>query len=166
MEGIGEVIGDLSPHGDDDSLRMFEIGDVAHALKRQFLEIEAVRFIEVGRDRFGIGIDQNHFGFVPPQGARHVDGAPVELDRGADAIGAGADDDRRFLFRRGDVVGAGLIGGVEIIGLGVKFSREGVDLLDEGGDLVLDPQLPDFLFSRFFDPGDRLIGKSELFGSP
>ncbi len=89
VEGKSEIVGDLAADRDDDSKRLFEIGNIAHSFESQFLEVKSVRFIEVGRDGLRIGIDQDHLAPFLAQGAGHVDGAPIELDGGTDAIRAG-----------------------------------------------------------------------------
>ena len=49
-EGVGEVVGDLPAHRDDDANGLLPLVDVQHTLQGQLLEEEPVRFVVVRRD--------------------------------------------------------------------------------------------------------------------
>mmetsp|Transcript_6965 Transcript_6965/g.17395 ORF Transcript_6965/g.17395 Transcript_6965/m.17395 type:complete len:370 (+) Transcript_6965:544-1653(+) len=81
-----EVVGRLPPDGNDDAAWVFELHDVQHRLVAEFLEVQSIGLIVIGRDSLGIAID--HDGLVPQRAkrlnARH--GAPVEFDATSDAV--------------------------------------------------------------------------------
>lgn len=58
-----------------------------------------------------------------------------------------------------------LIGRVQIVCLGVEFAGQRVNLLNIRRNLVFEPQFTDLCFALLFDPRDRLVGETELFGS-
>lgn len=47
VQGHSEVVGDLTPHADDNSSRHLPLVDVQNALERQLLEVQPVRLIVV-----------------------------------------------------------------------------------------------------------------------
>ena len=84
----GKVVRYLPSHGDDHSLRGLEPDDVHDPFERQFVEIEPVADVVVGRDRFGIVVD--HHAPVPAaaDGVERLHAAPVELGRGSYPVGS------------------------------------------------------------------------------
>ena len=87
VELHGEVIRNLSAHADDDAARFFDVNDVEHALQRQFIEVEAVAHVVVGRHGFGVIVDHHALITLSAGGLDGIHGTPVELNARADAIG-------------------------------------------------------------------------------
>ena len=76
-----------------------------------------------------------------------LDAAPVELHGGADAVGAGAEDDDALASvsgRLGQVVPFALVGQVQVVGLGRELTGQGVDLPDDRRDPVSFAEGADF----------------------
>ena len=162
MQREGEVVGDLSSHGDNNALRVFKVGDVLHALQGELFKIEPVRFIVIGGDGFWIGIDDDRSCPISKV-RRSIDRTPIEFDRRADAIGAGADTIIGGLLAGSTSWALAMIGEIEIVGLGVKLASQRVDLFDNGTMLTFDC-VPALFLLLFLNFADRLIGKAQSFG--
>ena len=80
VELHGEVIRNLSAHADDDAARFFDVDDVEHALQRQFIEVEAVAHVVVGRHGFGVIVDHHALITLSAGGLDGVYRTPVELN--------------------------------------------------------------------------------------
>ena len=96
------------------------------------------------------------------------DGAPVELDRRADAVRAAAEHHRRL---GGAVLGlhrhVGLLGvvrHVHVVGLCRELSGERVDLLDEGRDALSLAPCADCHVVAAHRVGDLRVGEALLLG--
>ena len=108
-----ERVRDLAADGDDRVVAALLLVDVEDALERELLEVEAVALVVVGRDGLRVVVD--HHGLLAhlAQRADRRDGAPVELDRRADAVDARAEDDRPRLVEF-DVVLVAVVRHVEV----------------------------------------------------
>ena len=93
MELHCKIVRNLSTYTDNHSTRHFKVNHIEYALERQFVEIETVAHIVVGRDCLRVIID--HYRLVPllAGGGNGIDRAPVELDARADAVCSRAEDD-------------------------------------------------------------------------
>ena len=119
------------------------IVDVEDALERDLLEEERVALVVVGRDGLRVVVDHHRAVAELAQRADRADGAPVELDRRADAVRAAAEHHRRLRLarrargrdgrlgeRRALVGAAAVVRHVEVVGLRGELRGERVDLLD------------------------------------
>ena len=130
-ERQGQVVRDLAARRDDDPVRGLQFDDVHHPLETQFVEIQAVAEVVVGRDRFRVVIHHDAPETVLPEGLEGLHPAPVELHGGADPVGARAEDDHRTAVPlEGDVVLRAAIGQIEVARRRGILGRKGVDLLD------------------------------------
>ncbi len=55
----GQIVGNLSSGGNDNSFGIFEFQNIHYSFKTQFVEIQAVAHIVIGRYGFGIVIDHH-----------------------------------------------------------------------------------------------------------
>ncbi len=83
-----EVVGDLSAHAHDDSARGLKVDYIHHALEAEFVEVETVAHIVVGRHGLGIIVDHDRLVTELAAGVGGVDRTPVKLNRATDAIGS------------------------------------------------------------------------------
>src|SRR5690606_14937375 len=84
----------------DHALRLFLVDDLQHILERERLEVQAIRRIVVGRDRFRIAIHHDRLEARFAQRQRRMHAAVVELDPLTDSIGAAAEDHDLLAVRR------------------------------------------------------------------
>lgn len=75
---------------DDNTLRLLEFVDIHDALETKFLKVQAIRLVEVGRDRLRIVVDHDCAPAHLAELARASDGAPVKLHARANAVYAAA----------------------------------------------------------------------------
>ena len=90
-----QVVRDLTADGDHDAVRILHLHDVHDTLVGQFVEIQAVAHVIIGRDRFRVVIDHNAPVTLFLDGLQAGYRAPVEFDRTADAIGTRTEHDDR-----------------------------------------------------------------------
>ena len=127
-----QIVGDLSAGGDDDAVRVLQLDDIHHPFEGQFIEIESVADIVVGRNGFGVVVDHHGTEAVGADGVQGLYAAPVELDGRTDTVGAGAEDDDGFLVAEVvDVVLDAAVGKVEVIGLCGELAGQCVYLFDD-----------------------------------
>jgi hypothetical protein len=92
-EPLREVQRSLAAELHDHAVRLLLLADVQHVLERQRLEVELVGGVVVGRDRLGVGVDDDGVVALLAQREGGMNAAVVELDPLADAVGAAAEDD-------------------------------------------------------------------------
>ena len=142
VEPLGDLERGLAAELHHHALGLLVLDDVEHVLEGERLEVEAVGGVVVGGDRLRVAVD--HDGLVA-QLAHLLDGvhaAVVELDALADAVGAAAQDDHRFLVGNGQSFVLLLVGGVEVRSVGLELGRAGVHRLVGGDDAVGDAARP------------------------
>ncbi len=139
FQRLGELERGLAAELDDDAVqravRALGVDDLEHVLGRERLEIEPVRGVVIGRDRFRIAVD--HDGLVAGLAQRKggVAAAIVELDALADAVRPAAEDHDLFPLRGGGLVGRRarerrLVGGIHVGGGRGELGGAGVDALE------------------------------------
>ena len=112
--------------------------DIHHPLEAQFVEIEPVADIVVGRYRLGVVIDHDAPPTALADGIEGIDAAPVELHAAADAVGTAAQHYHALaVVGEVDIVLGAVVGQIQIVGLCGEFRRQGIDLLDTGDDTQL-----------------------------
>ena len=94
-----------------------------------------------------------------------MDGGIVKLHALADADGAGTQN-HDLLFSGNPGFVSGLIGGVEIGDIAVKFSGAGVDHPIAGEDAILFAKGIDLSFRQGLETGDSLVGEAHFLGFP
>ena len=84
----GQVVGNLSAHADNHTAGTFQVDDIEDAFETQLVEIEAVAHVIVGGN--GLGVVVYHDALVTELACclYGIDGAPVELYAGTDAVSA------------------------------------------------------------------------------
>ena len=118
---------------------LFDAQNFQNVLQRQRLEIEPVRGVVIGTDRFRVAVD--HDRLVPRFRQRETGMATavIKLDPLADPVGAAAQDHDLLAVRRPGLAfhiahHRGLVGGIHIGRLRLEFRRAGVDALENGRD--------------------------------
>ncbi|MPN22309.1 hypothetical protein SDC9_169692 [bioreactor metagenome] len=111
-----------------DPHRLFYRQTAAHIFGRQRLKIQPVGGVIVGRNRFGVVVDDDDLVPHLAQAPHAVHRAVVELDALADAVGAAAQhhDDRTPAAGKAARLARAARTGVKIRGLGVKLGPAGV----------------------------------------
>ena len=86
----------LSAKRNDNAVRFFYVQNVLNVFRGQRLEIQSVRRVEVGGNRFGIVVDNDHFIAKLFQRPNAMYGRIVELDTLTDTDRTGTDNDDTF----------------------------------------------------------------------
>ena len=124
----------LSAELDDHSFRPLALADRQHLLNPEWLEVEPVGRVVVGRNGLRIAVDHHRFEPELAEGARRVDAAVVELDPLADPVRAGAEDDDGTAGLPHLVLLAP--GGVEVVRTGLDLAGARVDAAVDGTDVA------------------------------
>ena len=93
VETHGEIVRNLSAHGENDALRAFEVDDVHHTLEGQFVEVEAVAHVIVGGDGLRIVVYHHAWATLIAHGLQSIDRTPVEFHRGTYAVSTRTEND-------------------------------------------------------------------------
>ncbi|KAH0294696.1 carbamoyl-phosphate synth, partial [Aureobasidium sp. EXF-3399] len=125
VERQGDVVGGLTTHGENDTAGVLELVDIEDSLEGDVLEVQAVGLVVISRDSLRVVVDHNSFEIVLTKSADSADGAPIELDGGTDTYGQLA------CFVEGNIKGSMSLSDA------LKFTRDGVNLLDDGHDIVV-----------------------------
>ena len=141
----------LPAEGDDDAVGLFHVDDVLHVFRGQGFEIQPVRRVEVGGNRFGIVVDDDDLVTEFFERPYAMDGGIVELNALTDTNGSRADDDDAFLLALCDerfcfVVIRFVVGRIEIRRPGSELRGAGVHHLEHG--FFMEGK---FLTAEFFD---------------
>ena len=126
----------LATELDDDTDRLFLVGDLQHVFQGDRLEVEAIGSVVVGRDRFRVAVDHDGLVAVRAHGEGGVDTAVVELDALADTVRT-ATQHHDLLLVADFRLALFLIGGVHVGGVGREFGGTGVDALVDRTDALL-----------------------------
>ena len=89
----GRVEAGLAAQGGEQRLRPFPLDDLGHDLGGDRLDVGPVRHLRVGHDRGRVGVDQDDFEPLFPQGLAGLGPGVVELAGLADDDGPGPDDE-------------------------------------------------------------------------
>ena len=94
----------LPPKLDDYTLQraifLLDMQDFQNIFSRERFEIQTVRRVIVGRDRFGVAVDHDRFIACISEREAGMDAAIIEFDPLPDAIWSTAQDDNLFAIRR------------------------------------------------------------------
>ena len=88
----------LTAERDNNAVRLFYIQNVLHVFGGKRLEIQAIRRIEVGGNRFGVVIDDRYFVAKLFKRPYAMHGRIVEFNTLTDTDRSRADNDDTFLF--------------------------------------------------------------------
>ncbi len=110
---LRQIDGGLPAQRGDDAIRMLKMDDVHHVLRRQRLKVQLVRRCVVGRNGFGVVVDDDCLVAHFPDGMHRVDGGVVELHALPDADGSRAEDNHLAPVGHDRLVLLG-VGGVEV----------------------------------------------------
>ena len=167
-----EVVRDLSAGRDDHAFRHLQVEYVQHPFERQFVEIEPVAHIVVGRNGLGVIVDHDRL-VTQLAGRLHgIHRAPVELDRTADPVSARTEhDDRFFILEIRNLVLRPVVSHIEVVGQLRIFRSNRIDPFDRRQHIVLladgaDAQrlLLDIAVRVFDEAGDLEVRKTEPLG--
>src|SRR3569833_388767 len=161
LETKGYVLRKLATDGHDDSRCALELIDVHDALVAELFEVELIGGIKVGRVRLGVVVDHDRLLAHLPERLRRADGAPIELDRAADAIHTAAQDDGAVVVK-GDIERRSIVCREQVVRDGRELGGERVDLLDPRPDAELQTKGADFVRGAPDRRRILLIGEAHL----
>ena len=125
-----QVVRDLAACRNNHAVGIFEFEDIHHTLEGQFVEIEAVAHIIVGRDRFRIVVDHHRTPALLADRFQRLHTTPVELYRAADPVSAGTQhDDGAMVTYILHIVFRTAIGQIQVVRLRRIFGSQRIDLL-------------------------------------
>ena len=117
LEFHGQVVRYLAADRNHHAVRLFEVDYVEYAFFGQFVEIEPVAHVVVGRDRLRVVVDHDRRVTELACGLHGVDRAPVELDGAADAVSARTEyHDRFFIVVVRDIVFGTVVSQIKVVG--------------------------------------------------
>ena len=133
IQAGGKVVRNLTACRQNHAMRSFKINNIHNPLVSQLVKVKTVAHIVVCRHRFRVIVYHHRAVAFLTDGVECLHAAPVEFDRGTDAVGSGAEhDDGTLVVLEGDVVSHAAVGEVEVVGLCGIFGSEGVNLLHIG----------------------------------
>lgn len=153
----------LTSDRNDDTLSVLKFVNVHDSLVAKLLKVESISFVEVGGDRLGVVVDHDRLLAHLANGSRTGDGAPVELDRRADSVNTRSENHGTVLVEL-EVVGRGVVGCVEVVGVSRELGGERVDSLDEGGDAEGLSMGSNLVFGGLNEVGNLGVRESRLLG--
>ena len=129
----------LHNHAVQRAVFLLNAQDFHHMLKGEWLKIQAIRGVIVGRHSLWVAVD--HDGFIALLGQRvaGMTAAVIKLDTLADPVWTATKDHNFLAIRWAGLTFHvahhwGFVGGVHVRGLRLKFRRAGVDAFEHGGD--------------------------------
>ena len=166
LQRQGQVVGDLAADADHHAVWFLDGADLQDGLEAEFVEVEPVAAVVVGRNGLRVVVDDDGLPASLPEGIHGVDPAPVEFDAAADAVGAGTQDDDgpRAVVGGNDVVLAPVVGQIQVVGPGREFGGQRIDLFDARMDAQGEPPLADLGLRPLVHTGDLDVGKTLPFG--
>ena len=164
-QGLGQLDGGLSAELDHRSPGLFQLHDGLHVLGGEGLEVELIRYVEVGGDGLGVVVDNDGLAAQLFQGPDRVDGAVVKFDALADADGTGAQH-QHLLFAGARVhrLVLPVVAGVVVGGFRVELGGAGVHHLEGGVQAVFLPQSLYLALLHMAQGSDVAVGKAHLLG--
>ena len=126
-------------------------------------EVEAVAGVVVGGHGLGVAVDHDGLDAFAFEGISGVTAAVIELNSLPDAVRTGAENHDLFAIRRFGFAGS-FVGGVEVGGEALEFSRAGIDTVEDGGDTELLAAGANVGFLRVPEAGHQRIGHSGALG--
>ena len=122
----------LDDHALDGACLALGTVNLQHILEREWLEVQAVGDVVVGRDRLGVAVDHDGL-VVVTQRHGSVHARVVELDALTDAVGAGSQDDDGLTLARTNLVFL-VVGRVVVGRTSSKLGSTGVNGLEDWVD--------------------------------
>ena len=86
MELHGQVIRNLSTYRDNHTTRLLQIDDIKHTFEGEFVEVETVAHVVVGRYSLGVVVDHDGLVAQLAGGLYSIHRTPVELNGRTDAV--------------------------------------------------------------------------------
>ena len=155
----------LHDHAVQGAVFLLDPQDFQHMFKRQRFEIQPVRGVIIGGNRFRVAVD--HDGFIARRRQRiaGMAAAIIKLDALADAVWATAKDNHLFRIRRPRFAfhiahRGGLVGGIHIGGLRFEFGGTGVDAFEGCDHAQIAPRAADLRLFTAGQGGKAGIGKA------
>ena len=130
------VVWHLAAHRDNHARALFHLVNVQHSLERDVFKVQAVRLVIVRRHRLGVVVDHDRLEALRTQRANRTHGAPVELDRRADAVDTRAEH-HHALVVKAHVVLHRVVRRVQVVRVRWELGRDRVDLLHKRHDAQL-----------------------------
>ena len=135
IEAQSKVVRYLPSGGDDDTMRILQFKNIRHTFESQFVKVEAIAHIVIGRYGFGIIIDHHRTPAFLTDGIECLHSAPVKLYRRTDAISTRTKHhDGTVVAQVGYIVGCAAVGQIKVIGLCRILGSKRIDLLHHGND--------------------------------
>lgn len=78
IQSCRQIVGDLAAHGYNHPVWLFQVADIKNSFVGEFIEIEAVAHVVVGRDRLWIVVDHDSAPAAAAYGLQGIDAAPVD----------------------------------------------------------------------------------------
>ena len=144
----------------DHAFRLLNAHDLQHVFQRDRLEVETVRGVVVGRDRFRVTVHHDGFETIFAQRQRRVHAAVVELDALPDAVWSAAQHHNLVAILIRVRLALLFIGGVHIGGIGRELGGAGIDALIDRMQVVLLTQLADLAFRDARQRRQTRVGKA------
>ena len=113
----GKVVRNLSANGDNHTHGILQVYHIEHTLQRQFVEIELVAHVVVGRDGLRVVVDHDTLVSKFPRCGDGVHRAPVELHTRSDAIGSRSEYDDGIIVGESYIMARSVVGDVEVVRL-------------------------------------------------
>ena len=136
------------------------MNDLEHIFKRERLEVQLIRNIEVGGDSFGVRVDHDRLISPLAQRQHGAHAAVVKLDTLSDPIGTGAeDDDLRTSF--GSSFAFLVVAAIQVRRTGGKLTGAGVDHLVRRAHAKRPAQRAGFMFRDAAQRAELTIGEAE-----
>lgn len=116
-------------------MRILQFKNIHHTFESQFVKVEAIAHIVIGRYGFGIIIDHHRTPAFLTDGIECLHPAPVKLYRRTDAISTRTKHhDGTVVAQVGYIVGCAAVSQIEVIGLCRILGSKRIDLLHHGND--------------------------------
>ena len=160
---LGELDGRLAAELADHADRLLDLQHVHHVFRRERLEIQAIRGIEVGGNRLRVVVDDDGIEARALERPDAVHRAVVKLDALTDADRAGAENDDGFapaVLR----LGRGAVGAVEIRADGLELAAAGINHAEGGQHLEPLAQHADIRRLAADEARHRAVRHAHLFG--
>ena len=133
-----QVVRYLSSGRDDHAVRIFEFEDVHHAFEGQFVEVETVAHIVIGRNRFRVIVDHHRAPTLLANRVQRLHAAPVELYRATDTVSTRTEHhNRTFVAQILHIVFRSAVSQIQVVGLCRIFGGEGIDLFHYRKDATI-----------------------------
>ena len=135
MQIHGHVVSRLTPHRQNQTLRLLNLVDVHDRLERELLKVQLVTHVIIGAHRLRIVIDHDGLKAQRLELIQTAHAAPVKLHRAPDAVHPGAQHHDQTLVKVVQIMLGSVVGQIQVVGFAGPLGGDGVDFLDARYDL-------------------------------